>query len=123
MYRSVSAEEAVRSIVLPASRGYLSSDKAAEEALRDVKAHEIAMVSGMEAALKSVLDRLSPKKLEAMMDDDGKMGSLLKGKKARYWEVYEKMYSQISEQAENEFHEFFSKEFSKAYEEQLEKLK
>ena len=120
---SVSAEEAVRSIVLPASRGYLSSDKAAEEALRDVKAHEIAMVSGMEAALKSVLDRLSPKKLEAMMDDDGKMGSLLKGKKARYWEVYEKMYSQISEQAENEFHEFFSKEFSKAYEEQLEKLK
>ena len=120
---SVSAEEAVKSIVMPASKGYLNSDKAAEEALRDIKAHEIAMISGMEVALKSVLNRLSPKKLEAMMEEDGKIGGLLKGKKARYWEVYEKMYSQISEQAENEFHEFFSKEFSQAYEDQLEKLK
>jgi type VI secretion system FHA domain protein len=108
---------------MPASKGYLNSDKAAEEALRDIKAHEIAMISGMEVALKSVLNRLSPKKLEAMMEEDGKIGGLLKGKKARYWEVYEKMYSQISEQAENEFHEFFSKEFSQAYEDQLEKLK
>jgi type VI secretion system protein ImpI/type VI secretion system protein len=33
------------------------------------------------------------------------------------------MYSEISDQAENEFHNFFSKEFSKAYEEQLERLK
>jgi type VI secretion system protein ImpI/type VI secretion system protein len=48
---------------------------------------------------------------------------MFKGKKARYWEVYEKMYAQISDQAENDFHELFSREFARAYKEQLEKLK
>jgi len=120
---SVSADEAIKSLVLPASKGYLGSDKASEEAVRDIKAHEIAMITGMEAALKGVLERLSPKQLELEMEKSGNTGGLLKGKKARYWEIYEKMYSEISDQAENEFHNFFSKEFSKAYEEQLERLK
>ena len=120
---SVSANEAIKSLVNPPAAGYLSSEVAVEEALRDVKAHEIAMVTGMEEALKSVLMRLSPEQLELRMEKTGSVGSLLKGKKARYWEIYEKMYSEISDQAENEFQELFSKEFSNAYEAQLKKLK
>jgi type VI secretion system FHA domain protein len=120
---SVSVNEAIKSLVKPPAAGYLGSEVAVEEALRDVKAHEIAMVTGMEVALKSVLMRLSPEQLELRMEKTGSVGSLLKGKKARYWEIYEKMYSEISDQAENEFQELFSKEFSNAYEAQLEKLK
>ena len=120
---SVSVNEAIKSLVKPPAAGYLGSEVAVEEALRDVKAHEIAMVTGMEVALKSVLMRLSPEQLELRMEKTGNVGSLLKGKKARYWEIYEKMYSEISDQAENEFQELFSKEFSNAYEAQLEKLK
>ncbi|MEC7258194.1 MAG: type VI secretion system-associated FHA domain protein, partial [Pseudomonadota bacterium] len=50
-------------------------------------------------------------------------GSLWKGKKARYWEVYEKLYAEISDQAENDFHDLFSREFARAYKAQLDKLK
>ena len=81
------------------------------------------MVTGMEAALKGVLQRLDPVKLEAKIQSSGGFGDLLKSKKARYWEVYEAMYSEISDQAENDFHELFSKEFARAYKDQLEKLK
>ena len=51
------------------------------------------------------------------------LGSLLKGKKVRYWEVYQGMYAQISDQAENDFHELFAREFARAYQEQLDKLR
>ena len=51
------------------------------------------------------------------------LGSLLKGKKVRYWEVYQDMYAQISDQAENDFHELFAREFARAYQEQLDKLR
>jgi len=120
---SISPEQAVEALIKPKQKGYLDPQQAAGEALDDIKAHEVAMVTGMEAALKGVLERLDPKALEGQIETGGAFGSLLKGKKARYWEVYEKMYGEISEQAENDFQELFAKEFARAYQAQLERLK
>ncbi|MDK3074806.1 type VI secretion system-associated FHA domain protein TagH [Sedimentitalea sp. JM2-8] len=120
---SISPEQAIEAMVKPGARGYLSAESAAEQALSDIKAHEVAMVTGMEAALKGVLSRLDPKVLASQIETSGGIGGLLKGKKARYWEVYEKLYSDISDQAENDFHDLFSREFARAYKQQLDKLK
>lgn len=120
---SISPEQAIEAMVRPATKGYLSPETAAEQALDDIKAHEVAMVTGMEAALRGVLGRLDPAELSGKIESAGGLGGLLKGKKARYWEVYEKMYAEISDQAENDFHELFSREFARAYSDQLEKLK
>lgn len=120
---SLSEDDAVTALVKPKAKGYLSSETATEQALGDIKAHEIAMVTGMEAAIKGVLAKLDPEVLAGQIETSTAIGSMFKGKKARYWEVYEKMYAQISDQAENDFHELFSREFARAYKEQLEKLK
>lgn len=120
---SFSPEQAIESLVRPGAKGYLEAAAAAEEALNDIKAHEVAMVTGMEAALKGVLAKLNPDALVDQIETSGALGSLFKGKKARYWEIYEKMYGEISDQAENDFHDFFSREFARAYKEQLDKLK
>ncbi|EBA14511.1 FHA domain protein, putative [Roseobacter sp. SK209-2-6] len=120
---SITPDQAIEAMVKPATKGYLSPETAAEEALRDIKAHEVAMVTGMEAALKGVLGKLDPKALEAQIEDRGGLSGLLRGKKARYWDVYEKLYADISDQAENDFHELFSREFARAYKAQLDKLK
>ena len=120
---SISPEQAIDAMVRPTTKGYLSPETAAEQALDDIKAHEIAMVTGMEAALKGVLTKLNPEVLAAQIETKGAFGSLLRGKKARYWEVYEKIYAEISDQAEYDFQELFSREFARAYKEQLDKLK
>ncbi|MCL6284986.1 type VI secretion system-associated FHA domain protein TagH [Ruegeria sp. 2012CJ41-6] len=120
---SISPEQAIEAMVKPRVRGYLGSEEATKEALDDIKAHQVAMITGMEAALKGVLARLDPEQVAGKIETSGALGSLFRGKKARYWEVYEKMYAEISDQAENEFHDLFSREFARAYKEQLEKLK
>lgn len=120
---SISPEQAIEALVKPKTRGYLQAETATAQALDDIKAHEVAMVSGMEAALKGVLAKLDPEVLGEEIETGGGLGGLLKGKKARYWETYEKMYGQISDQAENDFHELFSREFARAYKDQLDKLK
>jgi type VI secretion system protein ImpI/type VI secretion system protein len=120
---SVSPEQAIEAMVRPPETGYLDPVDAAEQALQDIKAHEIAMMTGMEAALKDVLRQLSPAELEKKMQTGGGLGGLLKGRKARYWEVYEQMYAEIADRAENDFHEMFSREFARAYQAQLERLK
>lgn len=120
---SVSPEQAIDAIVRPTQRGYLEPNAAVEEALNDIKAHEVAMITGMEAALKDLLSRLDPAEIVSEIETGSNRGGLLKGKQARYWEVYEKKYSEISDQAENDFQELFSKEFARAYQEQLDRLK
>ena len=120
---SVSGEQAVDAFVRPTQTGYLDAVDAAQEAIDDIKAHEMATVAGMEAAVKGLLARLSPDALAGQIETSSGFGSVLKGKKARYWEVYEKIYGQIADEAEADFHEIFSTEFAKAYQAQLDKLK
>ncbi len=120
---SVSPEQAIQSMVKPSARGYLPADEAATQALEDIKAHEIAMVTGMEAALKGVLAKLDPKVLTEKIEGTGGFSGFMKNRKAQYWETYEAMYAEISDQAENDFHELFAREFSQAYRAQLARLK
>ena len=120
---SISPEQAVEAMVKPTVRGYLTADKAAEQALEDIRAHEVAMVTGMEAALKGVLSKLDPALLTQKIEAKGGFGGFLKNRKAQYWETYEAMFAEISDQAENDFHELFAREFAKAYKDQLARLK
>lgn len=119
---ALSPEHAVEMILRPKARGYMDAPTAVREALNDIKAHEVAMVTGMEAAIKDVLVRLDPAVLSERIGSGG-LGGLLGGKKARMWEEYERLYGTIAGEAENDFHEFFAKAFSKAYQDQLSKLK
>ncbi len=119
---SVSPEQAIEAMVKPTAKGYLPADQATAQALDDIKAHEVAMVTGMEAALKGVLAKLDPALLSSKIEAKGSWG-LLKGKKAQYWETYEKMYAEIADQAQNDFHEVFSREFAQAYKQQLAQIK
>ena len=120
---SISPEQAIEAIVKPRAKGYLDATDAAEEAINDVKAHEVATIAGMEAALSGVLKELDPNKLEETFQGKGGLGAAFSSKKARYWDVYKEQYARISDKAENNFHELFSKEFARAYQEQLDKLK
>ena len=120
---SISSEQAIEAIIRPKAKGYLSSDKAASQALDDIKAHEVAMITGMEAALKGILKKLDPNSLEERMKSDGGLAGILKSRKVRYWDVYKNMYAEIADQSENDFQELFAKEFSIAYEKQLDQLK
>jgi len=120
---SISPEQAVEAMVKPKSRGYLDATEATSQAWKDIKAHEVATISGMEAALKGLLKRLEPSALEDKLQVGTGLGSMLQNKKARYWEIYETMYAEISDQAENDFQELFAREFARAYQDQLDKLK
>ncbi len=120
---SISGRQAVEAMVKPSVPGYKAGPASAEEAMADIKAHEVAMMSGMENAIKSLLGRFNPDTLAKKIEKDGGKGGFLKGKKARYWEVFESLYGQISEEAEEDFHSLFGKEFAKAYAIQMKTIK
>jgi len=117
---SVSGDQAVEAMIKPNMPGYLAADKAATEAVNDIKAHEVAMMTGMQAAIKTLLERFDPATLSAKIE--AKKG-LFGGGKAKRWDIFEKMYGEIAAEAEDDFQALFGKAFAKAYEEQLRKLR
>ncbi len=119
---SISPEQAVEAMIRPTVTGYLDAETATAEALADIRAHEVAMMSGMEAALKDLLTRLGPDRLATRIESGSSLGGLLGRKKARYWEAYERMYAEIARETEDDFQSAFGREFARAYEEQLKKL-
>jgi type VI secretion system protein len=121
---SVSPEEAVRALLYPAEAGYLAADEAISEGIDDVKAHQLAVMAGMQVALGSLLKNFDPNSLEQRLQDSSVLGNILPGaKKARYWEAFTELYKEIAQEAESDFYGLFGQAFARAYEEQINRLK
>ena len=119
---SVSTEQAIEALLKSSVPGYQEPERAVEEAMRDIKAHEIATMSGMEAALKDLLAQFAPDQLADRIAQQNGLASRLGSRKARAWDAYEKHYTDIASATENDFQSTFGKEFSRAYEAQIKKL-
>jgi type VI secretion system FHA domain protein len=117
---SINAREAVMALIAPRGTGYLSPLAAVEAALRDLKAHEIAVLDGMRAALQGLLDRFDPTVLERRLEDDSSLSVLLQGgKRARLWELYTERYAEIAEAARRRYLGDFDRAFKDAYERKI----
>lgn len=74
--------------------GFMEAPEAIRESVRDVKAHEIAIMAGLKAALAGQLEQLSPANLRAQAEKHG--GGGMFGQKARLWERFEELHEQMS---------------------------
>jgi type VI secretion system FHA domain protein len=120
---ALSPEHAVEMMLRPRAKGYMEAAVAVREALDDIQAHEVAMVTGIEAAIRELLGRLDPTRISDRAGGSGGIGAMLSNPKAKAWDEYERLYADLKDKAENDFHDVFAKAFSRAYQEQLEKLK
>jgi type VI secretion system protein len=121
---SVTSQEALLRILSPSDKAYLSGPRAAAEALDDINAHQMAVLAGTEAALRSILRRFKPANLENKFTDQSWLSKTIPiiGK-ARSWDFYKALYDEVSEAADDDFQQMFGAEFSTAYEKQLDRLK
>jgi type VI secretion system FHA domain protein len=120
---ALSPEDAVEKMLRPRAKGYMDASTAVREALEDIQAHETAMLTGIQAALRDLLARLDPKLVEERTGGGGGLSGVLSNRKAKLWDEYERTYAELAEKAESDFNDFFARAFSRAYREQLEKLK
>lgn len=120
---SVSPERAALALLDRPKPGFLEPARATREAVRDVQAHEMALVGAMQIALNSLLDRFRPDNLKQKLDRENLLGSIVPAlRKARYWEIYESDYRRIAEDMENNFHGVFGQALTDAYEDQVREM-
>ncbi len=119
---SLNDEKAMIELLEKEQPGCLTAQQAIDEAFEDLKAHQIAMVVGMERAIATLLKRFDPEALEERIDATSPIGKLMPGAKSRYWEQFTQLYAEIAREAEEDFDNLFGREFGKAYEEQVRQM-
>lgn len=119
---SLGDDDALTALLTKTGKGYLPPQRALNEAFADVKAHQVAVMVGMQAALTGLLARFDPRALERRLNQEsGSVGGLLRNKKSKYWDEFAALYATIAAEAEDDFQSVFGREFGKAYETQSRK--
>jgi type VI secretion system FHA domain protein len=116
-------DSAIRHLLGPPQRGFIGPLAAVDAAFADLRAHELAVLAGMRAALEAVLARFDPQALEARFASKGMWENLVPvNHKARLWERYGEQHAEIMREVEDDFDSLFGGAFLEAYEAQLARL-
>jgi len=118
------AGSALTQMVGGAMPGYMPAQRAFANAFDDLKAHELAIMAGMRAALAGVLGRFDPAAIEARLQVPTVMDKMLSShRKAKMWDRMVELYTEMAREADGDFHRLFGEAFAAAYEEQVERLR
>ena len=103
-------------------RGYQSPADAFQEGIDDIKAHQIAMMAGMRAGYKAIMDQFDPDRLEDSFGMGQKRGRLLDVvNKTKSWDLYRKMCEDLGDDDQT-FRRLFGDEFAEEYEKQMQRM-
>jgi type VI secretion system protein len=120
---SPTAEEALTVLLRRSKSGYLPPVESVRQGVEDIKAHQLAVIAGLQVALIALLHEFDPENLKQRLEQRSVLANLMPGaKNAKAWEIYEAFYKEVASQAEQGFDGIFGREFRRAYEEQLKKL-
>lgn len=111
-------EQALEQLLNAPQRGFMDSERAVEDAFKDLQAHQMATLKAMQGALRATLDRFSPRAIRARAEQGGILSRILPGARdAALWAAYEREFSGVAHGSDEAFMEMFAKEFRRAYEE------
>ncbi len=112
------ADEALLLLLRHGNQAFMAPDIAVRDSFDDLRAHQLAVMAGVEAAIKHLLTRFEPAQLEERMGKPAGLSSIFNGsRQAQYWQQFTELYSNISREAQEDFQDLFGREFSRAYEE------
>jgi type VI secretion system protein len=116
-------DEALLLLLRHGAQTFMPPDQAIADSFADLRAHQLAVMAGVEAAIKDLLKRFEPSALEARLGKPSALSSLFGSRPAQIWQHFTELYAQISREAEEDFQVLFGREFSRAYEEHSARLR
>lgn len=118
------ADEALLLLLRGGNHAFMEADLAVRDSFDDLRAHQLAVMAGVQAAIKHLLARFEPSALEARMGKPAGLAGLLSGsRQSQSWQQFTELYATISREAEDDFQDLFGREFGRAYEEHTARLK
>lgn len=124
---SPNVEAALHTLFVERNRGYLPTVQAFQEAILDIRNHQMAVLAGIRSAFDGMLEQFDPEKIEAEIEREPKRGllnvGLSVGAGARFRDHYVQEFARLMRDRDKAFDQLFGERFAEAYEEQMDRLK
>jgi type VI secretion system FHA domain protein len=118
---SLDDDDALATLLGTGRRGSMPPEEAIAEAFDDLRLHELATVSAMQAAVRVLLAQFEPEAVERKVVSTA-LDIHPAQKKARAWEAFVRHHKAVTQALSDDFDSVFGKAFARAYEEAIEKL-
>ncbi|MFE8146071.1 type VI secretion system-associated FHA domain protein TagH [Brenneria goodwinii] len=105
--------------------GFMPPKKSVRDALIDLQAHQLGMISGIRAIIAAMLQSFNPDLLEEAAKRDGATSrlSLSASRKAALWDYFVRQYNDTAGEIEDDFHTLFGEAFLHAYDMEVNQYK
>jgi type VI secretion system protein len=121
---SASVDEALLKLLDGHSSRYLGPVEAIRDSFADLRAHQIALSSAIQAAIDEVMNRIEPGELQEKFDRGLKRGALLgAANKMKYWDLYTEFYHVLNQRNEQNLPTLFAEELARTYAEKAAQKK
>lgn len=118
---SLDDDDALATLLGTGRRGSMPVDEAIAEAFDDLRMHELATISAMQAAVRVLLAQFDPEIIEQKAGGGGLQIHPAQ-KKAKAWEAFGQLHKSVTQALSDDFDSVFGKAFARAYEQAIEKL-
>ncbi|WP_158745851.1 type VI secretion system-associated FHA domain protein TagH [Acidisphaera sp. L21] len=115
---SAGDDDAMAALLGIGRRNTMAPDRAVTEAMRDMRLHELATMSAMQAAIRTLLGKFDPATIEKTVEANA-LDKLPGQRRARAWDAFSALHQQVSHALSDDFDSVFGKAFARAYEQAL----
>lgn len=119
---SANIDDAMENMFIKENNAYKDPVEAVREGFQGIAEHQVAVLAGMQAAFRGMLDRFDPETLEKRFEKYKKSGLIQFGQKGKNWESYKEFHNELVNNIDNSFQHLFGYDFVQAYEDQLQRL-
>lgn len=119
---SANLDDALENMFVKDNKAYMRPMDAVRESFQGISEHQIALLAGIQAAFRGMIERLDPEALEKRFEKYRKTGVIKVGQKGKNWESYKEFHQDLVNNMDNSFQYLFGYDFVQAYEEQLQRL-
>jgi type VI secretion system protein len=121
---SASVDEALLKLLDGHSSRYLGPVEAIRDSFADLRNHQIALSTAIQAAIDEVMNRIEPGELQEKFDRGLKRGALLgAANKMKYWDLYTEFYHVLNQRNEQNLPTLFAEELARTYAEKASQKK
>ena len=118
---SLDDDDALATLLGTGRRTGMGAAEAITEAFDDLRMHELATVSAMQAAVRVLLAQFEPESVEHKVESSALQIHPAQ-KKARSWDAFVRLHKSVTQALSDDFDSVFGKAFARAYEEAIDKL-
>ncbi|WP_018693235.1 type VI secretion system-associated FHA domain protein TagH [Algicola sagamiensis] len=120
---SGNVDDAFQNLFTRRSRSFLPPAASIEEAFKDTRDHDTALLAGTLGAIKGMLETLSPQQLGTKATEQLSFAKILPNQQqATSWRLYQSLYADLMQDIEQNGTKALSDDFVKAYDEKLHNL-